>query len=127
MRVEPRHLREISEVLGHKWDLVILTHLSNGSLRYMELVHAIRVTDRDLTEGVLSKNLKRLAANGMVHQHATANAHRAYALTSRARRIVAVLAQVTDLTHDPPDSAQPALPDTAPPPPSDRPEPTPGP
>ena len=101
--MDARHLREVSEALGHKWDLVILTHLRTQALRYTELAREIRETDSDLTEGVLNKNLKRLVANGLIHKQASGGSRRAYALTSHGRRIVAILAQIAAVSREGPE------------------------
>jgi DNA-binding HxlR family transcriptional regulator len=93
--VNINHLRRLSEILGHKWDLVILAHLAERPLRYTEVAGRVRETYSDLTEGVLSKNLKRLAANGLIYRMWT-NDHHVYDLTTRGRRIVTALVQIAD-------------------------------
>jgi DNA-binding HxlR family transcriptional regulator len=93
--VDPRGLREILEVISHKWDLVILAHLMDRPLRYSELHQRIRVTASDLTEGVLSKALRRLNVNGLIHQRSIGDHHHAWALTPRGRNMIAGLTQIT--------------------------------
>ncbi|GLI00897.1 winged helix-turn-helix transcriptional regulator [Phytohabitans aurantiacus] len=95
------HLRRLSEVLGHKWDLVILAHLAERPLRYTELASQVREIDIDLAEGVLNKNLKRLSANGLIQRERT-NGHHVWNLTRRGRYIVTTLAKIRDFDHEPP-------------------------
>ncbi|MEH1130064.1 winged helix-turn-helix transcriptional regulator [Micromonospora sp. CPCC 206061] len=101
------HLRRLSEILGHKWDLVILAHLAERPLRYTELSSRVREIDSDLTEGVLNKNLKRLAADGLIQRERT-NGHHVWNLTRRGRYIVATLAKIRDFDDEaPPDGPEP--------------------
>ena len=105
--VDINHLRQLSEVLGHKWDLVILGQLAERPLRYMEIASQVREIDSDLTEGVLSKNLRRLATNGLLCRKATDGFH-VYDLTTRGRHIVAVLGRISDIDGEaPPDEPEP--------------------
>ena len=101
------HLRQLSEILGHKWDLVILARLAEGPLRYMEVASQVREIDGDLSESVLSKNLKRLAANGLLVREST-NGHHVYDLTTLGRHIVAALEKINDID----DEAPPAGPES---------------
>jgi DNA-binding HxlR family transcriptional regulator len=87
-------LREVLDVVSHKWDLIILAHLRERPLRYSELAQQIRQTSSDLTEGVLSKNLKRLNANGLIHRESVGNDQHVWALTPRGRHVVAGLAKI---------------------------------
>jgi len=45
-----------------------LVRLAERPMRYTELAHEVREVDSVLADGVLSKNLKRLAASGLVGQ-----------------------------------------------------------
>lgn len=100
------HLRQLSEILGHKWDLVILARLAERPLRYTEIVNRVREIDSDLTEGVLNKNLKRLAANGLLLRE-LANGHRVYNLTTRGRHIMAAIDKIDDIDNEaPPDEPE---------------------
>lgn len=90
------HLRGLFQSLGHKWDLAIIGQLAEHPLRYSELAQKIREIDSELTDGVLSKNLKRLAANGLVRQDTIGRRNHTYALTARGRYIVSILAKITE-------------------------------
>lgn len=93
------HLRQLSDILGHKWDPVILGRLAERPLRYMEIANQVREIDSDLTEGVLSKNLRRLAANGLICRK-LADGHRVYDLTTRGRYLTAVLGKIRDFDDE---------------------------
>ena len=95
------HLRRLSEILGHKWDLVILVRIAERPLRYMEIANQVRNLDSDLTEGVLSKNLRRLTTNGLVRRD-VADGHHVYDLTTRGRHIVRVLESIGDIDGEVP-------------------------
>ena len=95
------HLRRLSEILGHKWDLLILARLADGPLRYTEIASQVRETDSDLTDGVLTKNLKRLADSGFIHRE-RAETHHVYELTPRGRFVVATLAKIAEFDDDDP-------------------------
>lgn len=97
--MDRNHLRRLSEILGHKWDLVILARLAERPLRYMEIATQVREIDSDLTEGVLSKNLKRLTTNGLIRR-VRDNGHHVYTLTPRGRRLVAILEQITEFDDE---------------------------
>ena len=97
----------VQEILGHKWDLVILTQLSKGSLRHKDLGRRIREIDRGLNDGVLSKTLRRLADDGLIYKQAVGKRH-VHALTDLGREIVTILAQITDLHDEPPDPDEPS-------------------
>ncbi|WP_327009744.1 winged helix-turn-helix transcriptional regulator [Dactylosporangium sp. NBC_01737] len=93
--MEASHLRNVTEILARKWDLVILTHLTDGPMRYTQLAQAIRKDYPELTEGVLSKTLRRLTDDRMVHKVAFGKSRRAHDLTTEGRAIVSVLAQIS--------------------------------
>lgn len=97
MRVELDRLRRLSEIISRKWDLVVLAALAEQPLRYMELAQEIRKNNHELTEGVLSKNLRRLTATGLIHQEAVGNRHHVYALTPRGQQMVEILRQIAAL------------------------------
>jgi DNA-binding HxlR family transcriptional regulator len=92
--------------LGHKWDLVILTQLGKGSLRFKDLGRRIREIDGDLNDGVLSKTLRRLADDGLIYKQAVGKRH-VHTLTDLGREIVTILAQITALHGETPDSDEP--------------------
>lgn len=95
MCVDLRGLREVLGVISHKWDLVILTHLHERPLRYTELKLQVRDVASDLSEGVLSKNLKRLMVDGLIHQRSLGDHRHVWALTPRGRQVIAGLTQIT--------------------------------
>jgi DNA-binding HxlR family transcriptional regulator len=100
--VDANHLRDISRILAHKWDLTILARLAERPLRYTELAHEVREVDSDLTEGVLSKNLKRLAVTGLIRQEPTNNHRHVWNLTPHGRDMVEILGRITGLGDQPP-------------------------
>jgi DNA-binding HxlR family transcriptional regulator len=77
----------------------------------MELAREVRKVDTDLAEGVLSKDLKRLAGAGLVRQEPIDKHRHVWNLTPRGRRVAVILSQITDLDHDndesPPDEQNP--------------------
>ncbi|MER7278032.1 winged helix-turn-helix transcriptional regulator [Dactylosporangium sp. NPDC000244] len=95
--VDSSHVQNARQIFARKWDLVVLTHLSEGPLRYMQLARAIRKEYSELTEGVLSKTLRHLTDAGLVHQVPLTRSQRAHALTADGRSIVGVLAQISEL------------------------------
>lgn len=95
--VDPGGLREVLRIVSHKWDLVILTHLHERPLRYTELKLRIQVVASDLSEGVLSKDLKRLKLGGLIDRRSLDDRHHAWALTPQGREMVTGLAQVARL------------------------------
>jgi len=103
--VDSEHLRDISRILAHKWDLTILACLAERRLRYTELAHEVREVDSDLTEGVLNKNLKRLTINGLILQEPIDNHRHVWNLTPHGRCMVEILGRITDLGDQapPPD------------------------
>lgn len=101
------HLLRVKEILGHKWDLVILTQLDKGSLRHRDLGRRIREIDGDLNDGVLSKTLRRLADDGLIYKQAVGKRH-VHTLTDLGKEIVTILVQITDLRDEPPDPDEPS-------------------
>jgi DNA-binding HxlR family transcriptional regulator len=97
--VNLNHLRRLSEILGHKWDLLILARLAERPLRYSEIACQVRETDSDLTDGVLTKNLKRLTDHGLIHREPI-DGHRVYDLTRRGRFVVTTLAKIAEFDDE---------------------------
>lgn len=89
-------MREIFEIISHKWDLAILTNLRERPLRYTDLRDQIGSVNSDLSEGVLNKNLKRLKTGGLVCQRSTDEHHRVWALTPRGRQMISGLVQAAE-------------------------------
>lgn len=89
--------QHLAGIFGHKWDLVILDQLAKEPLRYMEIASQVREVDCKFTEGVLSKNLKRLAADGLVCRQMTEDGHFGYGLTTRAKHIMVALGKISDI------------------------------
>jgi DNA-binding HxlR family transcriptional regulator len=107
--VESNHLREISKILSHKWDLTILALLAEHPLRYTEVLREVRKVDSDLTEGVLNKNLKALAANGLVRKEPIDKRRHVWNLTPHGRYLVEILSRITSIDdpESPPDEQDP--------------------
>jgi DNA-binding HxlR family transcriptional regulator len=101
-----RHLLRAQEILGHKWDLVILTQLGERSLRFKDLGRRIREIDSGFNDGVLSKTLRRLADDGLIYKQAVGKRH-VHALTDLGREIVTILAQIAALHSETPDPDEP--------------------
>ena len=101
-----RQLLKVQEILGRKWELLILAQLGPGPLRHKDLARQIREIDRDLNDGVLSRTLRRLADDGLIYKRAVGNRH-VHALTDLGQSIVYILAQITELSDRPPESDEP--------------------
>ena len=98
-----RHLLRIQEILGRKWDLLILTQLGQGPLRHKDLKGRIRAIGGDLNDGVLSRTLRRLADDGLIYKQAVGKRH-VHALTDLGGEIVIILGQITALQDGRPES-----------------------
>ena len=92
-------MRRLSEILGHKWDLVILARLAERPLRYTEIATQVRETSSDLTDGVLTKSLRRLTDDGLIGREQIGG-HQVYDLTGRGRFIVATLTRIAEYDDD---------------------------
>jgi DNA-binding HxlR family transcriptional regulator len=100
--VDAGHVREISRILSHKWDVAILACLATRPRRYNELANEVQRDGGDIAEGVLSKNLKQLAANGLIQQEPIGNHQHTWNLTLHGRHMVEILRRITDLDEDSP-------------------------
>ena len=89
--------QRLAGILAPKWHLVILDQLAKEPLRYMEIASQVREIDCKFTEGVLSKNLKRLAADGLLCRQMTKEGHLGYGLTTRAKHIMVALGKISDI------------------------------
>src|SRR5438270_11891359 len=67
--VSARHLIRVQELLGCKWDLLVLVHLGQGQLRHKNLKGRIREIGNCLIHGVVSKTLRRLADDGWIYMY----------------------------------------------------------
>src|SRR5438270_12315768 len=83
--VSARHLIRVQELLGRKWDLLVLVQLGQGPLRHKDLKSRIREIDAGLNDGVLSKTLRRLADDGLIYKQPVGKRH-AHALTDLGRK-----------------------------------------
>jgi DNA-binding HxlR family transcriptional regulator len=101
--VSARHLLRIQEILGRKWDLLILTQLGQGPLRHKDLKGRIQAMGGDLNDGVLSRTLRQLANDGLIYKQPVGKRH-VHALTDLGREIVAILGQITALQDERPES-----------------------
>src|SRR5438874_6343096 len=104
--VSARHLIRVQELLGRKWDLLVLVQLGQGPLRHKDLKGRIREIDDGLNDGVLSKTLRRLADDGLIYKEPVGKRH-VHTLTELGREIVTILAQIEDLSDEPPDRDEP--------------------
>jgi DNA-binding HxlR family transcriptional regulator len=93
-------MRQVLGIFNHKWDPAVLACLAERPRRYSELARVIREVDSDLTEGVLSKNLKRLVAHGLIRQEPIGSRHHAWDLTPLGRRMALILTRITDLADE---------------------------
>src|SRR5439155_14268404 len=73
--VSAQHLLRMQEILGRKWELLILTALGRGPLRHKDLGRRIREVDPALNDGVLSRTLRQLADDGLVYKQAVGKGH----------------------------------------------------
>ncbi len=96
------HVREISRILSHTWDVTILACLAERPKRYTELANEVHRDGSDIAERVLSKNLKQLAANGLICQEPIDSHHHTWSLTPHGRHMVEILRRITNLDEDPP-------------------------
>jgi len=62
-------IRAVFDRLSGKWSLLILTHLNFGTHRFSELLAAIP----DISQRMLTQNLKSLQRDGMITRKATAS------------------------------------------------------
>ena len=101
-----QHLLRVQEILGRKWELLILTRLGQGPLRHKDLGRRIREVDPALNDGVLSRTLRRLADDGLVYKQAVGKGH-VHSLTDLGQNIVTILGQIADLQDQAPASDEP--------------------
>lgn len=80
----------------------MMSQLEGRPLRYNELAQEIRRTRSDLTDGVLSKNLKRLSASGLIHQEPTGDGYHVYSLTERGRDATVAIRRLAGSGVEPP-------------------------
>lgn len=95
--MDPSGMLGVSEIIRHKWVLVILAHLDERSRRYMELLRKVQEANMELTEGVFNKNIKQMAAAGLIKREAVSR-HHVYALTPLGQHIVDQVAPLTGLS-----------------------------
>jgi DNA-binding HxlR family transcriptional regulator len=81
--------------LGHRWNALVLWHLSTGSKRHSELMERLP----GITPKVLSERLDGLSRRGLVRRAPVVSFPRGvvYALSDRGREIVAILDQFEKL------------------------------
>jgi len=72
---------------------MILTTIGSETLRFRDLKQRIREVEADISEGVLSKTLSQLAADGLIYNQGT-DRRPVHALTDLGREIVAILTQI---------------------------------
>jgi DNA-binding HxlR family transcriptional regulator len=100
--VEDRRLRRMQELIGRKWDLMVLVHLSERPRRFMQLVNGIRAGEESISERVLSDTLKRLSETGMVRSTTIDGTRKVWTPTPRGRHIATTIQQLAhDDTTDP--------------------------
>jgi DNA-binding HxlR family transcriptional regulator len=59
---QPCPIRDVLDRIGDKWSLLVLHSLSEGTLRFNELVRNVE----DISKQMLSKTLKRLEKDGFI-------------------------------------------------------------
>ncbi len=81
--------------LGHRWNALLLWHLSTGPKRHRELLELLPW----ITAKVLSERLDGLSGRGLIERQETAGFPRsvAYALTGGGCEVVAILDQFETL------------------------------
>lgn len=87
------------QVIGGKWKPIILYHLgSNGVMRFSDLRRSLR----DITERMLSRQLKELAKDGLVHReiYKQVPPRVEYWLTDHGQTILPILMQMRDWGED---------------------------
>ncbi|MFE0017278.1 winged helix-turn-helix transcriptional regulator [Mesorhizobium sp. NPDC059054] len=75
--------------LGHRWNALVLWHLSVGARRHGELIALLP----GITAKVLSERLDGLMQRGLINRHAVSTFPRGvvYALSDGGRQVVAIL------------------------------------
>jgi DNA-binding HxlR family transcriptional regulator len=84
--------------LGHRWNALVLWHLSTGSKRFSELTSLLP----GITPKVMTERLDALVDRGLVARTQLSQFPRGsiYDLTNRGTRIVAILDQIETWAHD---------------------------
>jgi DNA-binding HxlR family transcriptional regulator len=88
------HLPQTLKIIGGKWKLVILWHLSNSIMRFSELEKAIP----GLTQKMPSKSLKELEKNRLISRkvYPVIPPKVEYSITSRGRSLGKILKGLDD-------------------------------
>jgi DNA-binding HxlR family transcriptional regulator len=81
-------------VISGKWKVQILWHLSFGPMRFAE----IRDLLRDISEKVLTDQLRQLAADGVVHRQVSHSGLQAvsYSLTEDGEKLIPTMQMLCD-------------------------------
>ncbi len=81
-------------VISGKWKVQILWHLSFGPMRFAE----IRDLLRDISEKVLTDQLRQLTAAGIVQRHVSHSAPQAvsYSLTEDGEKLIPMMQMLCD-------------------------------
>lgn len=89
--MDERRLQEIQDLIGHKWDLVVLVHLLECPCRFMALADVVRLSGKSISEKMLRQTLNRLRVRGLVQLVPMDERVSAYALTAWGRRIACTM------------------------------------
>ena len=78
----------VSEIIGRKWVSLIIRDLANGSQRFGQLEHSVRVSPR-----ILSMRLQELETDGLVTRQVFAEVppRTEYTLTDRGRLLLPLI------------------------------------
>jgi DNA-binding HxlR family transcriptional regulator len=87
-----QHFQRAADLIGRRWNPLIIRALQSGASRYMELRAAIP----DISDAVLSERLKELEGAGVVVREVTRSApvRVDYRLTERGRDLSSVMAEL---------------------------------
>jgi len=79
-------IKEVLDIIGGKWAMPIIFHLSKGKLRFKEIERSIH----GINTRMLVKELKNMEANGIVNRKVFATIPPAveYTLTEMGRRLL---------------------------------------
>jgi DNA-binding HxlR family transcriptional regulator len=81
--VDEQRLRQLHSLLGHHWDLAILTHLLEGPRKVTELIHTVHLDGRPVSERMVRQSLERFRVGGLACRQRPDDRTSPYTLTRR--------------------------------------------